>query len=346
MRKRVLLTGIAGFIGFHLAKLLLSKGYQVIGLDNLNDYYEVELKYNRLKQLGINVTEKEAKNSTNELLSFYKCDLENQNEISKIFELTQPEVVINLAAQAGVRYSLVNPTAYLKSNCEGFLNILEGCRNHKVEHLLYASTSSVYGLNTEMPLRENMSTDYPVSFYAATKKSNEIFAHSYSNMFQVPTTGLRFFTVYGPWGRPDMALFLFTKAILENRPINVFNYGDMIRDFTYVDDIVHSIEKLIPKAPGTIEDRNFKIGEQNSNHYQILNIGNSKPTQLMEYIRAIEDELKKKALINFMEIQKGDVPITHAASDRLFSLINFRPRTTVNEGVKNFVDWYKKYYSI
>lgn len=346
MKTKVLLTGVAGFIGFHLARLLISKGYNIVGIDNLNDYYEVELKFNRLKELGIQISNEEHTINSNGSLDFYRCDLADDKMLNRIFEKTLPDVVINLAAQAGVRYSLTNPSAYVRSNCEGFLNILEGCRHYNVKHLLYASTSSVYGMNTEMPLAENMTTDYPVSFYAATKKANEVFAHSYSNMFSIPTTGLRFFTVYGPWGRPDMALFLFTKAILDNKPINVFNHGQMVRDFTYVDDIVISIEKLISKAPGSIEKKQFQIGEQLSDFYRVLNIGNSQPTKLMDYVKAIEANLERKAIINFMDIQKGDVAETHADSNRLSSLINYKPKTTIEEGIGKFIDWYRYYYMV
>ena len=342
---KILVTGAAGFIGYHLTNHLLKLNHLVAGVDNLNTYYDVNLKLDRLSNLGIKISPEKNEYSRKNF-SFFKEDISNKDGIDRIFKKFKPEVVINLAAQAGVRYSLTNPHAYVKSNCLGFLNILEGCRNYSVNHLLYASTSSIYGLNKEMPLNEKMITDHPVSFYAATKKANEVFAHSYSNMFEVPTTGLRFFTVYGPWGRPDMALFLFTDAMVNNKPIDVFNFGNMIRDFTYVDDIVISIEKLLKLPPKEIKEDQYKISSQNSSFYQIFNIGNSRPTNLMDYVHAIEKELGINASINLKPMQKGDVKKTHADTKLLNDKINFIPSTSIEFGVNKFIEWYRKYYSV
>ncbi|MGD9486553.1 MAG: NAD-dependent epimerase [Calditrichaceae bacterium] len=335
--ERILITGAAGFIGFHLAKQLLDAGYEISGIDNLNNYYDVSLKNARLNIL------KKYDNFT-----FDKVELADRTEIDKIFTTKSPDVVVNLAAQAGVRYSIENPYAYLDSNLSGFLNILEGCRNYNVKHLVYASSSSVYGANTRMPFSTHQTVDHPLSLYAATKKSNELMAHTYSNLYDIPTTGLRFFTVYGPWGRPDMAMFLFTKAILSNQPIDVFNHGDMERDFTYIDDIVNGIEKIlfrIPEAnPGW--SGNAPDPASSFSRYKIYNIGNNKPEKLSYLIMLLEKYLGKKAIINYLPMQPGDVKATFADIDDLVNDAGFRPSTALEEGVKKFVDWYKKFYKI
>lgn len=334
---KVLVTGTAGFIGFHLAGRLLQEGYTVVGLDVVNDYYDVNLKYARLAEHGISkdqiVYNQLVQSEKFERCAFIQLDLADHDRVVEFMQEQQFDYVVNLAAQAGVRYSLENPRAYTHSNIDGFLSILEGCRYSGVKHLVYASTSSVYGLNTEMPLSEDQKTDKPMALYAATKKANELMAHSYSHLFKLPTTGLRFFTVYGPWGRPDMALFLFADAILNDKPINVFNHGNMVRDFTYVDDIVESITRLIPKPAPENED---KVP------CQVFNIGNSSPVKLMEYIKALEQALGKTAQKNFMDIQAGDVPATHADGTKLEKYVHYRPQTSVKEGVKHFVDWYQK----
>lgn len=347
---KVLVTGTAGFIGFHLAARLIKEGYTVVGLDILNDYYSVSLKHSRLKEHGIDFSllrEKELQNShVYPNYSFIQADLSEHDFIVEFMNGEKFDYVVNLAAQAGVRYSLENPRAYTKSNIDGFLSILEGCRSSQVKHLVYASTSSVYGLNTAMPLSEDQHTDHPMAYYAATKKANEMMAHSYSHLFRLPTSGLRFFTVYGPWGRPDMALFLFTEAILKNEPIKVFNHGKMIRDFTYVGDIVESIFRLIPKPASA--DVNWSGESPNPNTssapYQLFNIGNSRPVQLMSYIQALENALGEEAKKDFMDIQPGDVPATHADASRLEAYTGFRPNETVESGVQKFVDWYMNYY--
>jgi UDP-glucuronate 4-epimerase len=372
--KKVLITGTAGFIGFHLADRLIREGYDVYGLDVINDYYDVNLKYARLSEHGIVPKNSELVQSTkHKNYKFTQLDLAEHDNMINFMVEQQFDYVVNLAAQAGVRYSIDNPRAYTHSNIDGFLSVLEGGRHSKVKHLIYASTSSVYGLNTEMPLSESQKTDRPMALYAATKKANELFAHSYSHLFDLPTTGLRFFTVYGPWGRPDMALFLFAEAMLKDEPINVFNHGKMIRDFTYVDDIVESITRLIPCPPvGSGSDfevgslakaANIKAGEQTpipqtSNPkpqtqktppFQVFNIGNSAPVELMQYIEALEKALGKTAKKNFMDIQAGDVPATHADVSRLEEYVNFRPQTSVEVGVQRFVDWYlesrKQYFN-
>ncbi len=350
--KKILITGSAGFIGFHLVKRLIDEKYDIVGIDILNNYYDVKLKFSRLSELGINKNKISLNKLTNSKLypnlRFINADIANV-EFMKIFMSKEKfNYVVNLAAQAGVRYSLKNPFAYTESNITGFLNILEGSRHNKVEHLIYASTSSVYGLNTKMPLKEVNSADHPISFYAATKKSNEMMAHSYSHLFKIPSTGLRFFTVYGPWGRPDMALFLFTDAIIKGKPLNVFNNGKMVRDFTYVDDIVESIKKLIQKPPKSNDKWNNSIPLPNSSSapFQIFNIGNSNPTQLMDYINAIENKIGKKALINFMPMQAGDVPKTHANTKSLENYIKFKPSTSIKSGIEKFINWYIKYFKI
>ncbi len=347
---KVLITGAAGFIGFHLSRKLLDHGYQVVGLDVINDYYDINLKYSRLNCLGIsqsNIVDGSTVSSTKfESFKFVKLDIADHDAVISLMENYQFDYVINLAAQAGVRYSIENPRAYTHSNIDGFLSILEGSRNTNVKHLIYASTSSVYGLNTKMPLKESMPTEHPMALYASTKKANEMMAHSYSHLFSLPTSGLRFFTVYGPWGRPDMALFLFTKAIKKGDPINIFNHGNMIRDFTYVDDITESIKRLIPKPPtyNTNWDSDNPQIETSSAPYRIFNIGNGSPVKLMDYIGALENALGKKAEYNMMDMQPGDVPATHADTSLLENYIGFKPNTTVQEGVSHFIKWYQDYF--
>ncbi len=331
---KFLVTGAAGFIGFHTCKRLLEAGHQVVGIDNMNDYYDVNLKQARLDLLQ------------SSLFSFHKVDLADREGIARLFAEEKFNRVIHLAAQAGVRYSLENPHAYADSNLIGYLNILEGCRHHKVEHLLYASSSSVYGLNRKMPFSTDDSVDHPVSLYAATKKANELMAHTYSHLYGIPTTGLRFFTVYGPWGRPDMALFKFTKAMLEGKSIDVYNYGKMKRDFTYVDDIVEAIVRVQDVIPQPNPEWTVENGSpaNSSAPYRVYNIGNSSPVELMDYITALEEALGMEAEKNMMPIQPGDVLETSADTKPLYDLVGFKPQTTVKEGVQNFVDWYKEYY--
>jgi UDP-glucuronate 4-epimerase len=344
--KVILITGAAGFIGFHAVLRALKDGYRVIGLDNINDYYDVELKFGRLREIGI---EKEKIEWDEELQStiypnftFYRTNLEDRESINKIFDSSNFDVVIHLAAQAGVRYSLINPHAYTESNITGFLNILESCRKHHTGHLLYASSSSVYGSNKSIPFQESDNVDHPVSLYAATKKANELMAHTYSHLYKIPTTGLRFFTVYGPWGRPDMAIFLFTKAISEGKPIDVFNNGDMMRDFTYVDDIIEGIMRLINKPPLAAES--IAESDQNTAPYSLYNIGNSQPEALMDFINAIELALGKEAIKNMLPMQPGDVVKTWASTENLNQAIDYKPQTTITDGIKKFVGWYKNYY--
>ncbi len=335
MSKKILVTGAAGFIGSHLSKRLLARGDTVIGLDNLNDYYEVSLKEDRLKPL-----------KSNDNFSFVKCDLENRAEMEKVFEEHRFDAVVNLAAQAGVRYSLTNPRAYIDANIVGFMNVLEGCRHQQVGHLVYASSSSVYGANTSMPFSVHDNIDHPVSLYAASKKSNELMAHTYSHLYDLPCTGLRFFTVYGPWGRPDMALFLFTKAILAGEPINVFNHGRMRRDFTYIDDIVEGVMRVTdqpakanPEWSGDSPDPGTSAAP-----YRVYNIGNNNPIELMQMIETLEKALGKVAEKNYMPIQPGDVPATWADVDALSAAVGFRPATSIEDGIGKFVEWYKGYY--
>ena len=336
----ILITGSSGFIGYHLTKKLLKSGIKVIGIDNLNTYYDVELKKARLEDL------KNLSNSESLEFSFFKEDIENYKGIEKIFRKYNPTKVVNLAAQAGVRYSLENPSAYIKANIEGFSNILELSRNYSVKHLVFASSSSVYGGNTKLPFNENDNVDHPVSLYAATKKANELMAHSYSHLYNLPVTGLRFFTVYGPWGRPDMALFLFTKAILNNEEINIYNNGNMSRDFTYIDDIVESLKRIIEKIPNP--NKNFDYinpsPSESWSPYKIFNIGNSNPTQLLDYIKAIEDATGLESKRRFMPMQPGDVENTSADTRKLEEWIHFKPNTSIKIGVKEFVKWYKHYY--
>jgi UDP-glucuronate 4-epimerase len=346
---KILVTGTAGFIGFHLVKKLLSDDdVQIVGLDNLNDYYDVNLKLDRLKETGImRYPENEfVKSTVNANYRFIKADLTQREMIAEIFDSEKFDVVINLAAQAGVRYSLENPYTYIDTNISGFLNILEGCRHNKVQHLIYASSSSVYGSNTEMPFSVNHRVDNPVSLYAASKKSNELMAHTYSHLFGIPTTGLRFFTVYGPWGRPDMALFLFTKAILEGNPIDVYNFGKMARDFTYIDDIVNGIHTLMHKFPYNSTDETDTNTRENQIQYHLFNIGNGSPVALMDFIEEIEFNLGIKANKKMLPIQPGDVPETWADVESLFNITGFRPRVSIKEGVKKFIEWYKGYYRV
>ncbi len=335
MKEKVLVTGAAGFIGFHLSQLLLKQGYQVIGIDNLNDYYDVNLKYGRLE-----ILEKE------DNFKFYKIDLKDKEDIDSLFEKYCFDYVINLAAQAGVRYSLIKPYSYVDSNLIGFVNILEACRHYPVKHLLYASSSSVYGGNKVAPFSTEHQVDHPVSLYAATKKSNELMAHAYSHLYKIPTTGLRFFTVYGPWGRPDMAYFSFTQDILSGKPINVFNYGKMERDFTYIDDIVEGITRLLPltpKANSEWDETKDKLSESFA-PYKVYNIGNNQPIQLETFISVLEDKLGQKAERNYMEMQPGDVVRTYADTTDLEQAINFKPKTTIEEGLGKYVEWYREFY--
>ncbi len=343
MTGNILITGAAGFIGHHLSKLLVKEGYHVIGIDNINDYYEPKLKFARLEDLQINTSKIEYNKPINGDIIFYKLDLMDKSQILDLFKEYRFDYVVNLAAQAGVRYSLENPQSYVDSNITGFLNILEACRSYPVKHLIYASSSSVYGLNENIPFSTNHHTDHPLAMYAASKKANEMMAHSYSYLFKIPSTGLRFFTVYGPWGRPDMALHIFTKAIVEDREFDVYNYGKMSRDFTYVLDIVESIKRLIPLAP---KANNPKFDPKNpspnvsSAPYQLFNIGNNSPVALMDYVRAIEKALGKKGKIVFKEMQPGDVQSTYANVQNLFDYINFKPSTDIETGIKAFVDKY------
>lgn len=347
-----MITGTAGFIGFHLVKLLIKDGHEVVGMDNINDYYDINLKFDRLRETGIapELIEEEipVQSTTFPGYRFVKLGLENKESILDLFKKEKFDVVVNLAAQAGVRYSLINPHTYIDANITGFLNILEGCRHYPVKHLIYASSSSVYGANTKMPFSVNHNVDHPVSLYATSKKANELMAHTYSNLFGIPSTGLRFFTVYGPWGRPDMALFLFTKAITENKPIDVFNHGEMMRDFTYIDDIVESIRRLVPKPPAASTTWSGDKPDPATSFapYQIFNIGNSNPVKLMDFIYEIEKNLGKEAEKNMMDIQPGDVPKTWADVEALFDYTDYRPQFTVKEGIKNFIEWYKSYYKV
>ena len=332
---KVLITGSAGFIGSNLALRLLARGDEVIGIDNLNDYYDVELKKARL-----------ARTATHTAYTDVRVDLENRSEIAKVFEQYRPDRVVNLAAQAGVRYSLENPHAYVDTNLVGFVNILEGCRHNGVEHLVYASSSSVYGANTRMPFSVHQNVDHPVSLYAASKKANELMAHTYSHLFQLPTTGLRFFTVYGPWGRPDMALFMFTRNILAGKPIDVFNYGKHRRDFTYIDDIVEGVIRTLDRIPEPDPDWSGDAPDSATSKapYRLYNIGNNQPVELMHYIKVLEDCLGKKAEMNLLPLQPGDVPDTYADVTDLVRDVGYKPATTVEDGIARFVEWYRGYY--
>ena len=334
---KILVTGSAGFIGSTLSKKLLDRGDEITGIDNHNDYYDPKIKDDRVERL---------KKYSN--YQHYKTDINDNDKLNKIFKTNKFQKVVNLAAQAGVRYSIENPLAYINSNIVGFAHILENCRYNKIEHLVYASTSSVYGANTKMPFSEHDSVNHPLSVYAATKKSNELMAHTYSYLYQLPTTGLRFFTVYGPWGRPDMALFKFTKAILDEKPIDVFNNGNHTRDFTYIDDIVEGIVKTLDNPTTGNKNWNSKNPDPATSiaPWQIFNIGNNQPVQLMDYIRALEKTLGKKAKINFLPLQPGDVQDTYANVDNLKQKFNYKPSTSVINGVTNFIEWYKDYYQV
>jgi UDP-glucuronate 4-epimerase len=333
--RKILVTGAAGFIGFHLSRRMLEQGHEVVGLDNLNDYYDINLKLGRLKQI-----------TTQENFKPVRLDLADRDGMARLFKEEQFDVVVNLAAQAGVRYSLVNPHAYVDTNLVGFINILEGCRHNNVQHLVFASSSSVYGANTKMPFSVRHNVDHPVSLYAATKKSNELMAHTYASLYKLPTTGLRFFTVYGPWGRPDMAYFLFTKAILSGKPIDVFNYGKMQRDFTYIDDIVEGVARVIDNIPEPNPEWSGDMPDPSTSYapYRLYNIGNSNPVELMYFIKVLEDCLGKKAEKNLLPIQAGDVPATYADVDDLTKDVGFKPSTSIQDGIKKFVAWYKDYY--
>ena len=348
---KILVTGTAGFIGYHLAKRLLERGDEVIGLDCINDYYDIRVKHGRLEDTGIIKDP-----AYNELVSsskydnykFIKLGLEDKENLDKFFAQEKFDRVCNLAAQAGVRYSLENPQAYIDANIVGFTNILEACRHNEVEHLAYASSSSVYGLNETMPFSTSHNVDHPVSLYAASKKSNELMSHCYSHLFGLPTTGLRFFTVYGPWGRPDMALFLFTKAILENKPIDVFNYGEMKRDFTYVDDIVEGVVRVIDNPPKGRSDWSGATPDPSCSKapYKIYNIGNSSPVKLMDFVAAIETAIGKTAEKNMMPLQPGDVPATWADVTDLQEDLDYKPNTSIEHGVAQFIKWYREFYRV
>jgi UDP-glucuronate 4-epimerase len=334
---KTLVTGAAGFIGYHLCKRLLKQGHAVRGLDNLNEYYDVNLKHDRLKQL------EQDKNFT-----FFHLSLENRKEISELFSKEQFDIVVNLAAQPGVRYSLINPHAYVDSNICGFLNVLEGCRHTRVKHLVFASSSSVYGANTAIPFSVHHNVDHPVSLYAATKKANELMAHSYSHLFKLPCTGLRFFTVYGPWGRPDMAYFLFTKSILAGKPIDVFNHGNIQRDFTYIDDIIEGIIRVMDRIPKPDPSWSGNDPDPATSYapYKLFNIGNNNPVELLKFIEILEIRLGKKTTKNLLPMQAGDVPVTYADVDDLMKEVGFKPQTAIEEGLKKFVEWYRVYYRI
>lgn len=337
MSKTILITGAAGFIGFHLTQHLCKKGFSVYGIDNLNDYYDPQLKTDRLDILN-----------KLEGFTFEKLDLADRDGMAKMFETVKPSIVIHLAAQAGVRYSITNPYSYIDSNLSGFINILEGCRHNDIEHLLFASSSSVYGANSKVPFDENDTVDHPVSLYAATKKSNEMMAHSYAHLYGLPCTGLRFFTVYGPWGRPDMAYYSFTQKIYNGESLNVFNNGDMMRDFTYVDDIVESIERLsqTPATPDQNWSSDAPTPSTSNAPYRIFNIGNSNPEKLMDFINIIEEETGHKAKLNMMPMQDGDVHATYANTSALNKATGFKPATPLRMGIQKFVRWYRDYYKL
>lgn len=349
---KILVTGIAGFIGFHVTKKLLEQGYEVFGFDNINDYYDVNLKYARLQELGLErnaiAPNKTVQSTSYPKLRFAKLSLEDRSAMEDLFKTEKFDLVCHLAAQAGVRYSLENPHSYAESNLIGFLNILEGCRHNKVKHLTYASSSSVYGLNEEMPLSATNSVDHPVSLYAATKKANELMAHSYSHLYGLPTTGLRFFTVYGPWGRPDMSPILFASAIASGQPIKVFNHGKMIRDFTYIDDIVEGILKVLIKPATSNEDWDAMNPSTASSKapYRIYNIGNATPVELMAFIETMEAAMGKEAAKVFMPMQPGDVLKTFADVSELEEQFDYHPSTTLRDGINSFIEWFKKYNSI
>jgi UDP-glucuronate 4-epimerase len=335
--KKILITGGAGFIGAHLAQKMIAGGAEVVGLDNLNDYYDPELKRNRMAALA-----------EGPAFTHVTMEMADRDAVARLFQEHQFDAVVNLAAQAGVRYSLINPHSYVDTNLVGFVNILEGCRHSGVKHLVYASSSSVYGANTRMPFSVHDNIDHPVSLYAASKKANELMAHTYSHLFGLPTTGLRFFTVYGPWGRPDMALFLFTKAILADQPIEVFNNGKMERDFTYIDDIVEGVSRVIHKIPEGNPDWSGDTPDPATSYcpYRVYNIGNNNKEQLLRYIEVLEEKLGKKAEKIFMPMQPGDVPATYADVDDLVTDFGYKPGTSLEYGIGRFVDWYKDYYNV
>jgi UDP-glucuronate 4-epimerase len=349
---KILITGTAGFIGFHLANKLIARGDEVVGLDCINDYYDPNVKYGRLGYAGIDQKDIEynklTQSSKTANYRFIKLQLEDKENLDSLFELERFDAVCNLAAQAGVRYSIENPMAYINANIIGFINILESCRHHGVENLSYASSSSVYGLNESYPFSTSDNVDHPMSLYAATKKSNELMAHTYSHLYGISTTGLRFFTVYGPWGRPDMALFLFTKAALEERSIDVFNHGEMLRDFTYVDDIVEGVTRIIdnPAQPNLDWSGTQPDPSTSSAPYKIYNIGNNDPVKLMDFITAIENALGKKIQKNMMPLQAGDVPATYANVDDLVRNLDYKPSTPVQKGIDNFVAWYRDFFKV
>ncbi len=333
--KKILVTGSAGFIGYHLCQKLLQRGKEVVGIDNLNEYYDLTLKKTRLKLL-----------QEQSPFSFIKLNLEDREGVKEIFSRISFDAVVNLAAQPGVRYSLINPHSYIDSNIAGFINILEGCRHHGIKHLVFASSSSVYGANTRIPFSVHDNVDHPVSLYAATKKANELMAHSYSSLYKIPCTGLRFFTVYGPLGRPDMAYFMFTKSIMEGKPIDVFNHGKMKRDFTYIDDIVEGIIKIIDRIPTPNPSWNGIAPDPSSSYapYKLYNIGNNNSVELMRFIEVLEECIGKKAVKNFLPMQAGDVHATYADVDDLVQDVGFKPKTPIEVGLKKFVEWYKSYY--
>ncbi|MBJ13542.1 MAG: NAD-dependent epimerase [Candidatus Marinimicrobia bacterium] len=352
---RILVTGAAGFIGYHLTKALLERGDEVIGLDSLNPYYDVNLKLGRLKDLGLDLDLRAAEEEANQSFQlssifknfkFIKINLEDKDHLEKIFKVNELDAVCNLAAQAGVRYSLEDPQAYINSNIIGFLNILENCKKYSINNLTYASSSSVYGLNEKFPFSTNDNVDHPISLYAASKKSNELMAHTYSHLFGIQTTGLRFFTVYGPWGRPDMALFKFTKAAFEETEIEVYNQGNMIRDFTYVDDVIEGVKKVIdePASPDSNWDPNNPNPSKSSAPYRIYNIGNSNPVNLLDFIKAIENETGKKIRMNLLPMQPGDVAKTFADVEALVQNFDYQPSTSIKQGISNFISWYRAYY--
>lgn len=327
----VLITGCAGFIGFHLAQRLLLNDYSIIGIDQMNHYYDVGLKVARLSKL-----------TENQNFTFEQISIEDREAVERIFSKYKFDVVIHLAAQAGVRYSLENPHAYIDSNIVGFMNILEGCRQHEIKHLIFASSSSVYGANKKVPFSTEDRVDNPVSLYAATKKSNELMAYTYSHLYQLPVTGLRFFTVYGPWGRPDMSYFKFTKAIFNGQPIQVYNSGNMKRDFTYIDDIVEGIVRLLDKKPDSIQSPDLL----SKSPYKIYNIGNNQPVELLNFIRVIEEKIGIQAIKEFLPMQAGDVPVTYADVEDLMEDVGFKPKTKIEEGLEKFIEWYKEFYNV
>jgi len=352
---KVLVTGTAGFIGYHLAKRLLDRGDTVVGIDSVNDYYDVNVKYGRLLECGIDAERvkkspfgTELRSDKYKSYSFFRMNLEDREALEALFRSEKFDVVVNLAAQAGVRYSLKNPYAYISSNIDGFINILECCRHNDIKHLVYASSSSVYGLNESQPFSTSDNVDHPISLYAASKKSNELMAHTYSHLYNMPTTGLRFFTVYGPWGRPDMALFIFTKAILNGEPIDVFNFGNMMRDFTYIDDIIEGVVRVVDSPPKGNPDWTGADPDPGSSKspYKIYNIGNNNPVKLIDFIEAIENKVGIKSKKHMLPIQPGDVPSTYADVTDLIADFDYKPDTDISIGVSNFVDWYLDFFNI